>query len=130
MLEKSLFKKAFALLFIVGLMSVADNFLYLTWIYWWFDMVMHFTAGGVVGMATIITCVYFSRYVNDKTRLVLCAVGAGLVVGLLWEVFELYFNLTTFSDGMVYVTDTLSDLFLDMSGALLFSVFSIRHIKR
>ena len=130
MFEKSLFKKIFILLFVIAIMAVADSFLYLTWIYWWYDMVMHFSAGAAVGMATVLACIYFNRCTDKKLKIVLYATLAGFIVGFAWEIFELAFDLTTFSDGMIYVTDTLSDLFLDTSGAFLFSFYSLRYIKK
>ncbi len=93
-------------------------------------MVMHFSAGGVVGMATVLTCIYFSKYSDRKIKIVLLSALAGLVVGIAWELFELYFGMATFADGMDYVTDTLSDLSLDTLGAILFSLYSIKFIKK
>ena len=114
----------------IAVMTVADSFLYFTWIYWWYDMVMHFFSGVSIGMATVLACIYFSKYIDQKYKIVLYAALAGFVIGLAWEVYEVVFDLTTFSDGMIYVSDTLSDLFLDTSGALLFSIYSLKYIKK
>ena len=130
MIEKSLFKRAFVVLFAIGFMSFLDSKLYLTWIYWWFDMVMHFSAGGVVGMATVLYCIYFSKFLGSKIKIIFYAALAGFVVGFAWELFELYFGLATFNDGMSYLTDTLSDLSLDMLGSILFSIYSTKFIKK
>ena len=130
MIEKRLFSKAFAVLLVIGILSYLDSKLYLTWIYWWFDMIMHFSAGGVVGMATVLYCIYSSKFIDKKIKIVFCATLAGFVVGFAWELFELYFGLATFTDGMIYVVDTLSDLSLDMLGAILFSIYSTKYIKK
>lgn len=130
MFETSLFKKIFVIVFVIALMTIADSFLYFTWIYWWYDMIMHFSAGASIGMATVLTCIYFSKYTDQKLKIVFYAMLAGFVIGLAWEIYELMFNLASFSDGMAYVTDTLSDLFLDTSGALLFSIYSLKYIKK
>ncbi len=130
MIEKSLFRKAFILLIAIGVMSFLDSQLYLTWIYWWFDMVMHFSAGGVIGMATVLYCIYFSRFLDNKIKIILLSALAGLVVGIAWELFELYFDMTTFKEGFAYITDTLTDLSLDMLGAILFGIYSTKFIKK
>lgn len=94
-------------------------------------MVTHFLAGGVVGLATLLAWQKFSVFTEGKIgKIIWSAVIGGLVVGLLWEEFELYFDLTSFSDGMAYVTDTVSDLILDTVGAFLGALYGMKIWKK
>ncbi len=129
MFEKKLFTRAFAVLTIVALMSIADNKLYLTWTIWWSDMLMHFLAGGVVGMTVILLALYFPKYTRGRLKILFWVIFGALVVGILWEVFELHFDLTSLSDGMDYVTDTASDLCMDVLGSVIFYLLSLKFIK-
>lgn len=131
MVRTRLFKNTFALLVLVGVLDLMGIYLYLYWTVWWFDMVTHFLAGGVVGLATLLAWQKFSVFTEGKIgKIIWSAVIGGLVVGLLWEEFELYFDLTSFSDGMAYVTDTVSDLILDTVGAFLGALYGMKIWKK
>lgn len=94
-------------------------------------MVTHFLAGSVVGLATLLVWQKFSITTDEKvSKIIWSAVIGGLLVGLLWEEFELYFDLTSFSDGMAYVTDTVSDLILDTLGAFLGALYGMKIWKK
>ena len=131
MVRTRLFKNTFALLVLVGVLDLMGIYLYLYWTVWWFDMVTHFLAGSVVGLATLLVWQKFSTFTEEKlSKIIWSAVIGGLLVGLLWEEFELYFDLTSFSDGMAYVTDTVSDLILDTVGAFLGALYGIKIWKK
>ena len=49
-----------------------------------------------------------------------------ILVGVLWEIFELHFGITLLSDGIIYIRDTASDLIMDISGGLLGVVYSYK----
>ena len=89
-------------------------------------MVMHFTAGICIGMATVLVWQYFFNQEMSIKKAVWTALVFTLAVGLSWEIFELYFELTFFSDGVAYVTDTSSDLILDLCGGLLGAIYAHR----
>jgi magnesium-transporting ATPase (P-type) len=127
MLNKRLFKYTFALLFIVAVLNLVGVYLYLNWSIWWFDMLLHFLAGITMGMATILFLQYFfNTKIFSFSKLLLISITVGLVIGLLWEIYELYFGITSFSDGVIYVTDTISDLVLDVVGAFLGYLYAQR----
>ncbi len=131
MVRTRLFKNTFALLVLVGVLDLMGIYLYLYWTVWWFDMVTHFLAGSVVGLATLLVWQKFSITTDEKvSKIIWSAVIGGLLVGLLWEEFELYFDLTSFSDGMAYVTDTVSDLILDTLGAFLGALYGMKIWKK
>lgn len=86
-------------------------------LYWttsWADIVTH-TMGGVLVGGIIAYLFTFSKKQIPSLCSILC-ISFG--VGILWEVFELVFQLTSFTD-QGYLIDTLGDLFCDFFGSLI-----------
>jgi VanZ family protein len=80
---------------------------YLYWKYVWFDILMHFLGGFVLGL--------FAVGLLDKFRPVLFfGFVTALCIG--WEVFEYYFGLPREAN---YAFDTALDLLMDALGALI-----------
>lgn len=94
--------------------------LYFYWTIWWYDVLMHFVAGVVGGLAAYWVLfrshVRLRRIASLKTAL-WSACLAMLIVGVGWEVFEYKNGLSDSQEG--YVLDTMNDLILDVSGAAL-----------
>lgn len=93
-------------------------------------MLVHFSAGACVAMATVL--VYYF-YVGKKIpvlyKSVLLAVFGGIIIGIVWEAYELYFEMETISDGVSYFMDTASDLIVDIAGAILGGLYAHRLLK-
>jgi len=109
---------------------VADSF-YFYWTYWWSDMVMHFLAGVVGGLATY--SVLFESGLwrrNSQTALmrVIIVLFCVMTVGVAWEWLEYINGMTYAPEG--YLIDTLSDLVLDGLGALIASLICARSNAR
>jgi len=97
---------------------------YWYWTYSWLDIVMH-TLGGIL-IAGLTTWGYerfraVPRFSRKKRMLFI--VGTTLCVGLLWEVFEYVFHLTTTIN---YSLDTVVDLLMDTLGAIFLFYFFYR----
>lgn len=91
-------------------MAVVQQFAleyYWYWTYWWLDLVMHVAGGVVLG---VLVATYGSR------RFVF-VLGAVLVIGLVWEVFEFALGLSIAEPN--FVSDTVVDLAMDLLGAVL-----------
>jgi|SRR3989338_8772459 len=130
MLKIKLFKHTFVLLFLIALTFTLSEKFYLSWTFWWFDMVLHFFSGGCVAMAAILFWRYY--YKNSpisKSEMVRIGIYGALVIGLLWEFYELYLGMVFLSDGLAYVIDTTKDIIVDTSGAFLGSLYAIKLIK-
>lgn len=126
-MNKRLFRNTAILFFIIGALNYAGNKLYLYWTTWWHDMIMHFIAGFVVAMTIVLVYqIFFKRFLWFKSNLVLISVLFTISIGLFWEFFELYYEITSFSDGMAFWTDTSSDLILDTLGGYLGALYSIK----
>lgn len=125
-MNKRLFRNTAILFFIIGGSNYLGNKLYLYWTTWWHDMIMHFIAGFVIAMTVVLVYqVFFKNSDWYKNNIVFISVLSAVVIGLLWEYFELYYEVTYLSDGKEYWSDTLSDLFLDTLGGYFGARYSI-----
>lgn len=93
---------------------------YFYWTLWWFDILQHFLAGLWIAFFTF-WVVFGLRLravlllVNTPSSFLTVALVTTLAVGLAWEVFE-YIVQLYFTEN--YVFDTISDLAMDIVGAL------------
>ena len=109
---------ALACLHIFGLI----HFLY--WQYRWLDIIAHLLGGVWIGFNVL-----WIGAVRSKTSPVLFCAAAGLGIGMLWEVFEAYFGITSFP---IDAFDTTKDLVMDMLGSAAVGFFnsSIPRVKQ
>ena len=128
MINKELFKQAFILLIIIGILDLAGNILYLHWTLWWFDTVLHILGGFCVSLATL--SFLSSGTENNKLKIIILAIFVVFVVGILWEIFELYFGLTFLSDGIYYWMDTTSDILANTCGAFFSALYSFKILSK
>jgi|SRR3989344_6974198 len=131
MFQTKLFKLTSVLLFLIFVLYFLELKFYLSWTVWWYDILLHFLGGGVVGMATLLI---FEKLFDTEAvsvfKAVLMGVIGAFVVGMLWEILELRLDLVSFSDGAIYITDTTSDLVLDMTGAFLGVFYGLKTWKK
>jgi len=133
MMKTRLFLHAFFLLVLVGVLNYIATKFYLYWSTSWFDTIVHTLAGATVGMTMILFWQYRHPHLSlpdfNRRHLVKIGVSAAVVIGILWEIYELSFGITTFADGIHYVTDTASDLACDTIGGFLGSLYAYRLIR-
>ena len=85
----------------------------LYWYYWWFDILMHFWGGVLLGLLYYLAVC--SRWFNFKqTTLTIVLFLLAVTVG--WEVYE---YLIRYTDSTNYALDTTTDIILGLSGGLL-----------
>lgn len=116
-MNKRLFRDTAILFVVIGVLDFLANKLYLYWTTWWMDMILHFLSGGVVAMTVILVLSSLSWL--SRRHVIASVIFSVLTVGLVWELFELWFEVTSLADGIVYWTDTSSDIFLDLLGGFL-----------
>lgn len=124
-----LFKAAMSLLVFIGLLNLAATVLYLYWIVWWFDMLVHFLSGACVALGFGWAWYGLRNRVPSRRAFFFNTLAAVIFVGLLWEVYELAYGITSLADGMRYVTDTVSDVTMDTLGGLLGIAYGVRHLQ-
>jgi uncharacterized membrane protein YjdF len=123
MTNKPLFKRAFLLLIIVGFLNFVATIFYLYWSVWWFDNLLHFLSGACIAIACLS---FFHLKSGEVWRIVFIGVFFALLIGIVWEIFEWYFEIVYVEEGLAYVFDTTSDILMDTTGALLASLYARR----
>ena len=116
MIKKPLFIEFFLILILVAVLHYAATIFFLYWAVAWFDILMHFLGGLLIGLMTLY--IFFTsgyvKYPNGHWVVVLSVtLGAVLIVGLAWELWELFAGL---SDVLKDRADTILDLIMDMIG--------------
>lgn len=115
---------------IATLHFLAINY-YLYWMFWWYDIIVHFLGGVFVGLLAL-WLRYFSGYLGAHAvpalSQVLLFVGVSvLVIGVGWEVFEWVTGETFRAEG--YWQDTIVDVVLDLLGGFVATGFFQRSHK-
>ena len=116
MTDSKLFKSFLIILFGVGIMEVITIKLYLFLTIFWFDMIMHFSGGFLVSMFFLWLLTWNNKQVSYG-KILLWGVASAVVVGILWEGFELYFGMTSLSSPL-YIQDNGMDVIMDTAGGL------------
>ena len=127
MLQRKLFKHFLILLTAIGFFWELAEIFYFHWIYWWYDVILHFSSGFSVAMAFLVFWFFiFSNSKRNKKELLLLSFLSVLAVGILWEIFELSVGFTSLSDGIYYVRDTTSDIIADVTGGFFGTLYSFK----
>lgn len=96
-------------------------------LYWsivWFDIMMHFLGGALISLITLFF-IYDSKFFNFSIKkpiiIFSAAIGMTLIIGLSWELWELYMG---FADIFEDRFDTTLDLIMDTLGAIAAYLYS------
>ena len=138
MFKTRLFKHFFVLLLAVAILNFLASTFYLYWTFWWFDMMVHFLAGGVVAMVVILILDSKGSTLEipkvepwyTKIKMIFWSVAGALLVGIIWEIYEVHFGITFLSDGIAYVRDTSSDIIMDICGGFFGSLYAHKMINK
>src|SRR3989344_54844 len=118
MLKNILFKNAIILFLTIATLYLVAEFFYLHWTLWWYDVILHLISGGLIGIVVVfLWSDYYNASYNQKLKIISTTLILALVIGVFWEIFELYFDKTSLSHGISYKRDTASDLIADITGA-------------
>lgn len=133
MLKQKLFLEQFILLIIIAVLHFLALQFYLYWTFWWLDILMHFLGGLWVGL-TALWFFFFSGYVYKNVNLVrntkifLITIASVIVVGVLWEVWELWAELV-FVNETGYFLDTSLDMVMDTLGGIVAFIYAKKYLK-
>ena len=129
-MKKNSFILIFFLVLIIAVLNSIGNSFFLYWKFWWFDIVMHFLGGLWVGLSAL-WVYFFSGYFKDikrnKKNIFFISLFSVLIIGLGWEVFE-YIIKVNFSDN--YISDTVSDLIMDICGSVVAYFLFLKENKK
>jgi hypothetical protein len=119
----------FSVLFLFLLNFIGIEFIFY-YLFWWFDIVVHFFGG--VAVFFLIFYVFYS-FITKKTQFPIFLISIGLLsVTIGWEVFEYIVNILTGLVPNSYL-DSFSDICFGVSGgmiAMLLSRFPKREVSR
>jgi len=114
----------------IAFLHMIGSEFFLYWRFWWYDIVMHFLGGLMVGMIALWVYNYFEYFKNkeiNKSLIFLYTFLVVLSVGIGWEVFEFLIEVD-FSNN--YISDTSLDLIMDIVGSLFSSVVFLKFIRK
>jgi glycopeptide antibiotics resistance protein len=115
----------FALVAVLGVLQQLAFAYYLYWRFSWYDILMHFLGGVVVGAVYLWVVRYELPAFFKKYETFFYVFAFSLLVGILWEIFEYYVGIDREFSYAVRRIDTVVDLIMDVSGATLsYMVFS------
>ena len=123
-------KETFVFIIAVGLLDFVGFKLHLFWSLHYYDSVVHFIAGIAVGLGSIWGRVVLNGKNFSQKGIVIVAIVGVLIIGVMWEIFELTYGVTSLSDGVYYVTDTGADLLMDIAGGLIAALYAWKIILR
>lgn len=107
------------LMIIIAVLDFVALEKFLFWEYWWFDIVLHFLGGAAVAAAFLwFVLNEFPSELRSRYSGILPTLGVVFTVGVLWEVFEVYFGLQADSTVEVWMFDTGLDLVMDLIGGI------------
>jgi len=120
MLKKPLFLEMLIVFLVFLALHIAATIYHLYWSIYEFDSVVHFFAGAA--LALFFSWLYFfSGAFNPSkrslSRFLLIAILGAMLVGILWETYELIFKQTMVSK-IDYPHDLTMDLLMDFLGAV------------
>lgn len=90
---------------------------YLYWYFWWYDIMMHFLGGVVIGGIAVWMQLRLLPAASSRTTMITVLASIALV-GIGWEIFE-YVIDPTYAEQPGIVFDTALDLVMDTIGALI-----------
>ncbi len=129
-MNKKLLQVSCIVIFFIWTVNALANQFYWYSAMWWFDIPMHIMGGIFLGCSA--GALFFNRIVKlsryDITVTILLFV---LALGIGWEFFE-YMVQAIVKGGsqLANVPDSIKDVFMDMVGGTIASVFVLRAIRR
>lgn len=112
---------------ILAIINALATFFHWYSLVWWFDMPMHFLGGVAAAFFSAVIWHPSRKYVSD-TRYFFEIIITTILIGVLWEALELYLYIR-FGAPAFMLTDSISDVFFDLSGGLV-AVLSLIHFAR
>ena len=126
--KKPLFWEIASLSIIVSFLHYSALVLSLYYTVSWFDIMMHFIGGSLIGLLFIfILYIYewkpFQK--NNKATVFIVTLGGVLIVGLAWELWELFVG---FTDITTDFPDTLLDIIMDLLGGSMAFLYAKKYL--
>ena len=115
--RKKLLKRIAYLILIIFLLNFLAGKFYWYSTIWYFDMPMHFLGGFWLGLMFFLIFIHFQPKLEPKLGLLIKVILGVLLIGILWELFELVFY-NYIGKNPFNTLDTMSDICFDLAGGL------------
>ncbi len=127
MFTKPLIKEIFFLSIIVAFFHYTALTLYLYWTVSWFDILMHLMGGFLMGLIVVSIFIQFLKpeILKHKRAVVILVLSSVLVIGLGWELWELFLG---FTDVVSDKLDTIIDIVMDFIGGYFALLYSNKYL--
>jgi hypothetical protein len=115
----SLLYTSLGLALLLALFQFLSFAFYLSWSYWWFDVLMHYFAGVIGGLSTYWVLFHsgiFFKEMPSKRFSVITVFVCVLIAGIAWEFAEFFYGITDSHEGLAL--DITNDLIMDSLGAI------------
>ncbi len=128
-----LFRSLFSLIVVIAILHITAINFYLYWDFWWLDLIIHFLGGFWIALL-VLWFISFSGYSAYRPRFYgyditwALSILASLGIAILWEVFEFQTGITVMSSR--YWGDTLSDIFMGLTGGSVASLYVYKRYKQ
>ncbi len=129
-ISRRFLRDAFLLILVVAALDFIGIKFYFYWSLHYYDSVVHFLAGITVGLGSLWIWMHITKKELTQKQVVVVALIGASIIGVLWEIFEVTNGITSFADGIHYVTDTGSDLLMDVCGGIVASVYAWKIILK
>ncbi len=131
-MNSPLFKSFFITLLVVGFWNAIAFYFHLFDAITNFDMTFHFLGGFFIGLSAL-TVLTATKNDVSYGKLLLWGVTTALVVGLLWEVYELSVGITywgmSFWPSWEYLADNGMDVTMDTFGGLVAVLYAYNKLR-
>lgn len=100
---------------VLFVLNYAANEYYLFWVFWWYDIMLHFLGGALFGALAVWGAIRINPTM-PRSHILLVALATMGVAGIGWEVFEYVGGM--YVGEKAIVLDTIIDLIMDTIGGL------------
>lgn len=127
MFTKPLLKEIFWLSVLIASLHYIALTLYLYWTVSWFDIGMHLLGGFILGLIAVFIISNFlnTEIKSNKKVAVLLVLSFVMVIGLGWELWELFVGLTNVIE---HKLDTVIDVIMDFIGGYFAFLYGKKHL--
>jgi len=125
--RKKLFKISAYLVIFIFIINYIATKLYWYYSIWWFDMPMHFLGGLFIGLGCIWFLFHKELPLELSWKLVLKVFLSVLLIGVLWELFEIVFY-QIIAQSPFHALDTIHDIFFDLAGGVFAIIFFFKKL--
>jgi hypothetical protein len=102
-------------LLLIAILHISGVYLRLYWRIPIYDTVLHAMGGAWVVLSTLLILPHLPLELRERKNLVLSGLSIVIIIGVLWEIFEVAIGFSIIDDPK-FLVDTITDLCADIIG--------------